>query len=126
MFSKAYRPSIPSFGSNWFQFQPADIVSRELRQIGIALIDSPVPILCVPFDVFIDGFGSSGKGRAQPTAVLLQAVPKRICPRWLKEIADVLKCSATAALVRLAPLGCLLRGSDVVGLMSRRDHGAMD
>jgi hypothetical protein len=55
----------------------------------IALIDSPVPILCVPFDVFPYGFGPSGKGPAQPTAVLLQAVPKRICPRWLKEIADV-------------------------------------
>jgi hypothetical protein len=32
MFSKTYKPSTPSFGSNWFQFQPADTVSCGLRQ----------------------------------------------------------------------------------------------
>jgi hypothetical protein len=27
-FSNTYRPSTPGFGSNWFQFQPADTVSK--------------------------------------------------------------------------------------------------
>jgi len=26
LFSKTYEHAVPSFGSNWFQFQPADIV----------------------------------------------------------------------------------------------------
>jgi hypothetical protein len=51
--STLYRRSNPSSGSNWFQFQPADIVSSELRQPRIALNE------CVPFDVFIYGFRPS-------------------------------------------------------------------
>jgi hypothetical protein len=74
--STLYRPSNPSFGSNWFQFQPADNVSCELRQRRMAPIDSPVLIPCVPFDVFIYGFGSVRERPGATTAILLQALLK--------------------------------------------------
>jgi hypothetical protein len=44
MFSNTYSRSNPSFGSNWFQFQPADIVSCGLL-LAFDQTSSATPIL---------------------------------------------------------------------------------
>jgi hypothetical protein len=42
MFSNTYRPSISGFGSNWFQYWPADVVSPVPRQAPTSLVFIPL------------------------------------------------------------------------------------
>jgi len=85
LFSTGYRHPIPSFGSNWFQFQPANtcLAQRSVRRVitrSLSLIQGSVP-----FPPVVDYYNSP-----IPTSrpALTMACEISAISRWLRSNAE--------------------------------------